>query len=133
MNALPLRLPPGADLRLSLEELTQAPDAATAFVVSGIGSLNQAKLRFAGAEAETAIEGPLEILSLAGSLAENGAHLHMAVSTADGRVFGGHVGHGNIVRTTAELLLVLLPEWQLSRAPDAVTGYLELQVRARGR
>jgi len=129
MPLLPLRLPPGADLREALEEAARQPGVGSAFVVSGIGSLTQARLRFAQADVETVIEGPLEILSLSGSLAENGAHLHMAVSRADGSVLGGHVGHGCAIRTTAEVLLALLPGWQLTRAHDAETGYQELVVR----
>lgn len=41
----------------------------------------------------------------------------------------GTCASGNIVRTTAEVLLVALPGWNLSRAPDPRTGYQELQVR----
>jgi hypothetical protein len=33
------------------------------------------------------------------------------------------------VRTTAEVLLVFLPDWQFARAPDAMTGFDELVVR----
>ncbi|HSI51742.1 MAG TPA: PPC domain-containing DNA-binding protein [Ideonella sp.] len=131
MQLLPLRLSPGADLRQALEDAARRPDVGAAFVVCGIGSLTQARLRFAQADTETAVEGPLEILSLSGSLAENGVHLHMAVSRADGTVLGGHVGHGNIVRTTAEVLLALLPEWQLTRELDPHTGYLEMVARRR--
>lgn len=53
------------------------------------------------------------------------------VSTSTGEVFGGHVAQGCIVRTTAEVLLALLPEWEFAREPDALTGYDELVVRAR--
>jgi hypothetical protein len=35
-------------------------------------------------------------------------------------------------RTTAELLIALLPDWDLSREADAVTAYLELVAKARG-
>ena len=35
------------------------------------------------------------------------------------------------VRTTAELLLVPLPDWRLTRAPDAATGYTELVIAPR--
>lgn len=55
----------------------------------------------------------------------------MALSTASGEVFGGHVTPGCIVRTTAEVLLALLPEWAFSRGLDAATGYLELEVTKR--
>jgi len=48
-------------------------------------------------------------------------------------VRGGHVAPGCIVRTTAEVLLVLLPDWHFSRAPDPTTGWAELAIgRAAG-
>lgn len=72
----------------------------------------------------------MEILSLSGSVASNGSHLHMSLSTATGQVLGGHVAPGCIVRTTAEVLLALLPEWEFAREPDAATGYEELVVRS---
>jgi hypothetical protein len=53
----------------------------------------------------------------------------MAVSDAAGTVVGGHVAPGCIVRTTAEVLLVLLPQHRFSREPDAATGYAELVIR----
>ena len=54
------------------------------------------------------------------------SHIYIALSSASGEVFGGHVAPGCIVRTTAEVLLALLPSWEFSRAPDAATGYDEL-------
>lgn len=130
MHCLPLRLQPGADLRASLEAMAQADDLS-AFVVCGIGSLAGARVRLAGADSQTTVPGDVEILSLSGTLTPDGAHLHMAIADAQGRVIGGHVCHGNVVRTTAELLLVSLPEWRLGREPDAGTGFDELVVRQR--
>lgn len=133
MEPFPLRLPPGADLRRALEQAAAGQQAvASAFVVAGIGSLVDARLRFADAATETTIAGPLEILSLSGTLSAGGAHLHMAVSDASGRVYGGHVGYGNEVRTTAEVLLALLPDGTLSREHDPATGFKELVVRRSG-
>jgi predicted DNA-binding protein with PD1-like motif len=43
-------------------------------------------------------------------------------------VLGGHVGPGCIVRTTAELLLALLPGRRFARAFDPQTGYQELKI-----
>ncbi|HEY9022710.1 MAG TPA: PPC domain-containing DNA-binding protein, partial [Burkholderiaceae bacterium] len=77
-------------------------------------------------------EGDLEILTLSGTLGAGGAHLHMSLSDADGRVLGGHVAPGCIVRTTAEVLLALLDDVRFTREPDAATGYAELHVRPRG-
>lgn len=128
MEARPIRLSPGADLRRALEAEVAAQGGRAAFVLSGIGSLSAAQLRFAGAAAAQALEGDLEILTLAGSIG-GGSHLHASLSLPDGRVLGGHLGYGCIVRTTAEVLLALLPQWDFAREPDAATGYAELVVR----
>ena len=129
MIPLPLRIRPGVDLRRGLEDCLAAQGQSAAFVVSGIGSLGEARIRYAEEPHEAVIAGPLELISLAGSIARDGAHLHMSVSTASGEVFGGHVGYGNLVRTTAEILLVFLPGWRLSREYDPETGFRELVVR----
>ena len=132
MDVLPLRLPPGADLRRALEAAVAGQAATSAFVVAGIGSLTEARLRYAGETDEAVLPGPLEVVSLSGSIGPSGAHLHMVVSDAAGRVRGGHVGHGNTVRTTAEVLLAPLPGWSLLRAHDPATGFGELVVRGPG-
>lgn len=128
----PLRLPPGTDLKQALQALVDEPAwAAGAFVVAGIGSLHDARLRLAAAEAATEITGPCELLSLQGTLSVDGVHLHLAVADAQGRVWGGHLLDGNRIRTTAELLLAPMTAWQLGRAPDSATGYAELVVQPR--
>ena len=128
---MPIRLSPGADIRRALEEAVRSQATDSAFVISGIGSLTEAKIRYAGEPTDFTIAGPLEILSLSGSLTSSGAHLHMAVSDALGRVYGGHAGYGNLIRTTAEILLALLPDGELTREHDAVTGFKELVVRGQ--
>jgi predicted DNA-binding protein with PD1-like motif len=130
MHALPLRLVPGADLRGAIEAALGHHTAA--FVVQGIGSLSVAQLRYAGVDQATELRGDLEMLTLAGSVAPDGAHLHMSVSDAQGRVFGGHVAMGCIVRTTAEILIAVLPDHAFSRALDMDgSGFRELVVHPR--
>ena len=129
MDILPIRLNPGDDLRRSLEDRVRTGGHPSAFVISGIGSLGDARLRYAGEEAESIVAGPLEIVSIAGSVTRDGAHLHMSVADSQGRVSGGHAAYGNIVRTTMEAVLVLLPDWSLSREFDAATGFKELFIR----
>jgi uncharacterized protein len=131
MPLLPLRLSPGTDLRHALEALPLSHGTDSAFVVAGIGSLVQVSIRYADATETTVLAGPLEIVSLSGSLSAAGAHLHVSVSDAAGRVVGGHLGQGSTVRTTAEVLLVLLPSGTLSREHDAATGFNELVVQPR--
>jgi predicted DNA-binding protein with PD1-like motif len=128
----PIRLTPGADLRAPLQELLIARGFEAAFVVAGIGSLAPARLRLAGAQAASEIEGDSEILTLGGTLSLDGAHLHASVADAQGHVAGGHVLPGCIVRTTAEVLVAWLDGWSLSRQPDAATGWAELVARRIG-
>jgi len=129
MEALPLRIPPEMDLRAAVERAVAARGCAAAFVASGIGSLRHARLRFAGRAAIEALQGDLEILTLAGTVARDGSHLHMSVANAEGKVCGGHVAHGCIVRTTAEVLVLLLYDWSFTREPDPATGFAELVIR----
>jgi predicted DNA-binding protein with PD1-like motif len=131
MKTLPLRLSPGDDLRTALEAALAAHGGQAAFVVAGIGSLREARLRFAGRDALHHVVGDLEILTLAGTLGGGASHLHASLADADGRVFGGHVAPGCVVRTTAEVLLAVLDDVAFAREPDAVTGYAELVIRPR--
>jgi predicted DNA-binding protein with PD1-like motif len=128
MKVVPLRLQPGADLRLALEAWMGAQQEQAGCVISAVGSLSVAQLRLAGAAEATAIRGELEILSLSGTLSPDGIHLHIAIADSSGTVIGGHLCAGSLVRTTAELVIGLLPEWRFRRELDPVTGHAELRI-----
>jgi uncharacterized protein len=129
MKVVPLRLRPGDDLRLALEAWMGQQHEQAGCLISGIGSLSVARLRLASRQQSTTLDGELEILSLAGTLSADGAHLHIAVADSTGKVIGGHLCAGSLVRTTAELVVGLLPEWRFSRELDPATGWVELEVR----
>jgi uncharacterized protein len=131
MKVVPLRLTPGDDLRKALETWMGHQQEQAGCVLSAVGSLSVAQLRFAGAAEATTIHGDLEILSLSGTLSPDGAHLHIAVADSKGALIGGHLCVGSLVRTTAELVIGLLPEWQFSRQLDPATGYAELRISPR--
>lgn len=131
MELIPLRLRPGDDLKQALESWVQLSAGGSAWVVSGIGSLAVGQLRLAGRSDHTVLKGDLEILTLQGSLCSDGSHLHIAVADANGSVLGGHLCAGSLVRTTAEVLIARLPQWQLGRVLDPSTRYPELQIRSR--
>jgi len=131
VQPLPLRLAPGVDLRRALEQALVDAGGTAGFVLQGIGSLIDPALRLAGVGTATPLNGPFEILTLAGSVAPGGSHLHTSLAGRDGHVIGGHLPYGCKVHTTAELLLVLLPGWVFERQPDTATGFLELAIRPR--
>ena len=127
MRPIVLRLRPGDDLRQALEARARAHGTSW-ILLSGIGSLRMAMLRYAGAEEPVKRAGPLEILSLSGTVCPDGAHLHALLADAEGVPRGGHVCAGCEVATTAELTLLESGNVVLRRALDAETGYHELLV-----
>ncbi|MCP9784112.1 DNA-binding protein [Cyanobium sp. WKJ7-Wakatipu] len=131
MKVVPLRLQPGADLRGALDAWMGKQEAQAGCLISAVGSLSVAELRLAGASEATVILGDLEILSLSGTLSRDGAHLHISVANSNGAVLGGHLCPGSLVRTTAELVIGLLPEWRFRRELDPTTGYAELGISQR--
>ena len=103
MEVVPLRLQPGDDLRRALEAWMGEQDQQAGYLISGIGTLSS-----------------------------DGAHLHIAVANSNGAVIGGHLCPGSIVRTTAELVIGLLPEWRFRREFDNTTGFAELRISRNG-
>ena len=128
MKVVPLRLHPGEDLRRALETWMGEQQQQAGCMISAVGSLSVAQLRLAGASETTTICGELEIISLSGTLSPDGAHLHIAIADSSGAVIGGHLCPGSLVRTTAELVIGLLPEWRFQRELDPATGYAELRI-----
>jgi len=131
MKVVPLRLRPGDDLRQALEAWMSEQEEQAGCLISCVGSLSVAQLRLAGAKEASVISGDLEILSLTGTLSSDGAHLHISVANNNGAVIGGHLCCGSLVRTTAELVIGLLPEWRFRREFDPTTGYAELRITRR--
>ena len=132
MEVVPLRLQPGDDLRRALETWMGEQQEQAGCLISAVGSLSVAQLRLAGAREATGFRGDLEILSLSGTLSRDGAHLHIAAANSNGTVIGGHLCSGSLVRTTAELVIGLLPEWRFRRRLDPATGFAELEISRNG-
>lgn len=124
-----LRLHPGDDLKDSLVEWSRETGAAS--VLTCVGSLRTAALRFADQPEPVVLEGPFEIASLVGTLSSEGVHLHLAVADAEGHMVAGHLASGSIVYTTAEIVLGVLPAWRFSRRVDPETTWKELVIEAR--
>ena len=130
MKVMPRRLSPCDDLRLTLVAWMGKQEAQAGCVIRGIGSLSVAQLRLAGNQESNTLTGELEIISLAGTLSPDGAHLHIAVADCSGAVIGGHLCAASLVRTTVELVVGLLHDWEFRRVLDPATGYAELQIRS---
>jgi predicted DNA-binding protein with PD1-like motif/glutaredoxin len=109
MHPLPLHLGPGSDLRASLEQLA-IEAGASGFVLGVVGDLSQASFQCPGLEEPTVLQGHLEIITLQGTVAPQGVHLHLSLSDGDCQVWGGHLEHGSLVLRGADLLVGFLPQ-----------------------
>ena len=128
-----LRLRPGQDLSAELQAFAKTHGLRAAFVASAVGSLTDVHLRYANREAGTRLTGHFEIVSLSGTLAADGMHVHLSVADGTGAVVGGHLLDGNRVYTTAELVVGAATGLRFGREVDSTYGYRELTVRRRRR
>ncbi|NJN85022.1 MAG: DNA-binding protein [Leptolyngbyaceae cyanobacterium SL_7_1] len=129
MKTFALRLHPGDDLRLCLKQFAQDYALQAGCVLSAIGSLKQATLRFSNQPEGRIIHDMFEVISLAGTLSIHGVHLHMAIADNQGSVLGGHLMEGCLIYTTAEIVIGELEGVMFERAIDRQTGFLELNIR----
>jgi predicted DNA-binding protein with PD1-like motif/glutaredoxin len=107
MRTLRLHLEPGTDLRETLQQLADQ-EQAQGFVLGVVGNLSQAAFQCPGHSEPTLLSGELEIITLNGTLAPEGVHLHLSVSDGACQVWGGHLEPGSRVLKGADLLVGLL-------------------------
>ena len=128
MKVFAIRLKPNQDLRKSLKEFTVQQDIKAGFILTAIGSLKQATIRFANQNNSTVLNDKFEILALNGTIATTGIHLHIAISDKQGKTIGGHLDNGCIIYTTAEIVIGESENFTFSRTLDEQTGYQELEI-----
>jgi uncharacterized protein len=132
MDNYTFRLKPGDDLFGSIESFVQDKNIEAGCVLSGVGSLTHATLRFADREYLSEFDGHFEIVSLTGTVSFHGSHLHISISDGDGKTMGGHLVHGCKIYTTAEIVLAVFDDIVYKREfLENDSGYDELVVRKK--
>jgi predicted DNA-binding protein with PD1-like motif len=129
MKTYALRLKPGEDPKLTLDAFAQSRQLEAACVLTCVGSLRKAVLRFANQEQAVTLDGKFEIVSLTGVFSRHGSHYHIAISDGEGRTYGAHLMDGSQVYTTAEIVLAELEDLRFLRSFDPQTGYPELDIQ----
>ena len=130
MQAVSLHLEPGSDVRRSLEQLARE-QGASGFVLSVVGNLSQAAFQCPGKSRPTVLAGELEIITLQGTLAPEGVHLHLSFSDPDCQVWGGHLEHGTRVLKGADLLVGFLDQPQSAARSAAVASAAQAPTEPR--
>ncbi len=75
MRIFPIRLKPGEDLKESLRCFVEHNNIQAGFILTAVGSLKQATLRFANRDNPQVLNEKFEIVSLVGTLSTHGLHL----------------------------------------------------------
>ena len=119
----------GQDLRQQIEAFVKAKHIRAGFIITTVGSSRQAAIRLADQSSATQFEGKFEIVSLVGTLGQDGVHLHISISDSNGKTIGGHLVEGCVIYTTAEIVIGEARGLIFSREKDAETGYQELRIR----
>jgi len=130
-KAIAIRLKPGQDLKVELDAYVRANKIKAAAMVTCVGSLQQAAIRYANQEGTDILTGKFEIVSLTGTLAESGSHLHISISDSTGKTIGGHLKEGSIIYTTAEIVIGVMPDVTFDREVDPTYDYKELVIKKR--
>jgi len=126
-----LRLTPGQDLKAALQAFVSNNNIQAGWLVTCVGSLTGYHIRFANQSEGTKGSGHFEIVSLSGTLSANGSHIHISISDHTGKTIGGHLLDGNMIYTTAEIVLQESAEFVFTREKDGTTSWDELQIREK--
>ncbi len=128
METYTFRLLPGQDLARSIADFVYDRHISAGCILTCVGSLTTAVIRYANNPGGTQVNGHFEIDSLVGTVGMTGQHLHISISDGEGRMLGGHLLEGCLVYTTAEIVLAAFPELVYRREYDERSGYDELVV-----
>jgi uncharacterized protein len=129
MRVLALRLRPGQDLRQQIEAFVKEKQIRAGFIITTVGSLRQAAIRLADQPSATSFAGKFEIVSLVGTMGQDGVHLHISISDHTGKTLGGHLVEGCLIYTTAEIVIGEAEGLLFTREKDTETTYQELRIR----
>jgi uncharacterized protein len=125
------RLKPGQDLRKEIETYVKENKIGAGWVATCVGSLTNYNIRFANQQNGNTGNGHFEIVSLTGTVSTNGSHLHISISDSTGNTIGGHLLQGNIVYTTAEIVIQSSSNHIFKREKDGSTPWEELQIEKK--
>jgi hypothetical protein len=131
MKIFATRLKPNQDLKESLKSFVKQNNIQSGFILTAVGSLKQATLRFANRDNAQVFNERFEIVSLVGTLSIHGIHLHISLSDNNGKTIGGHLVDGCIIYTTAEIVIGVSEDFIFVRTVDETTGYKELEIQPK--
>jgi predicted DNA-binding protein with PD1-like motif len=117
----------GEDLLETIETTARGNHVANGVIISAIGTLENCRIhrvtskKLPPEEEYVDIDGPLEINSVSGVIANGRLHAHISVSNGKG-TYGGHLELGSRILYLAEIVVAEITGVSFNRVPDMATG-----------
>lgn len=115
------RIDRGEDLLKSIRKAIEDAKLDTGIVISGVGSLLKARIHmvasndFPPRDDFLDFEGPLEIVSLQGIIANGEPHLHISIVNRDFESFSGHLEEGCLILSICEVAILKVEDPKVIR------------------
>ena len=122
------RLTKGMDLKKSIVEYCKENNIKAGIIGACVGCCYEIYFRLAGGKDFYHKIGDHEIVSMTGTISEDGVHIHVSFADVNGNVVGGHLSDGCYVGSTAEVAIIEVDNYKLTREFDEETGYKELVI-----
>ena len=122
------RLTNGMDLKKSIVEYARDNNIKAGIIGACVGCCYEVNFRLAGGKDFFHKVEDYEIVSMTGTISEDGVHIHVSFSDKEGVTVGGHLSDGCFVNTTCEIVIIEVDNYKLTREFDESTGYKELVV-----
>ena len=122
----------GDDFHRCVERAAREKDVASGVIMSGIGTFYRARIhyvthtRFPSNDRFVELEGPIELTSVSGIIADYQPHMHCTMSVRGNEVFDGHLEPGCKILYLGEVVMAKLSGKNLDREvhPDYGTPLL---------
>jgi len=111
----------GDDFHACIEKVARERDIRTGAILSGIGTFDRARIHhivhteFPSQDRFVELEGPIELCSVSGIIADYKPHMHCTMAVRGNELFAGHLEPGCNVLYLAEAVIAKFSGTQLVR------------------
>lgn len=101
----------GEDFHEVIEQVARERDIRAGAILSGIGTFDKARIHhithteFPAADKLVEVEGPVELCSVSGIIADHKPHMHCTMALRGGELLAGHLEPGCRVLYLAEVVI----------------------------
>jgi predicted DNA-binding protein with PD1-like motif len=126
---------PGEDFHECIEKVAEQKGIQAGAILSGIGTFDKARIHhivdteFPATDKFVQIEGPVELCSVDGIIADYKPHMHCSMALRGGELFSGHLEPGCRVLYLAEVVIARLSGAELERDEHPEFGTPRLKVK----